>query len=121
MAAHLSTTKLRAIRDLLIEGRMTPPQIAIQVGVSDSAVYYQRRLLGIDGARPVTDVRPRKKGGPRHGSDSFIAPRPCFVGGCEGAATEGNFCAAHSAPAMAARATSGLSEQTRRKLTRGRA
>lgn len=119
---HLSPEKIRSVHGVLLLGIYPPKQIAEICDVSLAAVYYQRRVLGLDGARPPKDVVPRDRTRrelvPHNAIFNY---RLCFCNGCYEPAKDGKFCEQHSADATAARATAGMPEATRKKLTGARA
>lgn len=123
---HLSPAARAGVRQALKDGDLTVKEIAAAAGCGETAVRYQRDLMVMAGelkrdflpaARDYE--RPRERGG--NAARVYIIPQVCIVGGCQDRRTNGPHCDDHQTAAQIARATAGMSEATRRKLTGGRA
>jgi hypothetical protein len=127
---HLSPAARAMVHQLLRDGGKSYTQIAAACGCSRSAVIYQRGLLIEAGQlRPdllppqrVYVCPPERSSAPRrnHNAAQYGAPI-CIVGGCDKRRKGGQHCEDHQPSVQIARATAGMSEATRRKLTGGRA
>ncbi len=110
---HLPPDKVRAVHEVLSLGIYPPNEVAGICGVSIGAVYYQRKVLGLDAKRPAKFADTEARLVPHNTVYNY---RLCFCSGCYKPAKDGKFCEDHSAPAMTQRVTAGMSEATRRKL-----
>jgi hypothetical protein len=137
MTNHHMTPGTKALVHHLLKCGHTPQDIAERVGCSVPAARYQQNLLIMAGEvapAPCLPPRPREHKPcarqPRGKREAGPGPRDdayhyhaliCIVGGCTARRTIGVHCDRHQPGEQIARATAGLSEATRRKLTGGRA
>jgi hypothetical protein len=130
MSRLLSKEKRDEVIALLLQG-LTPHQIAPVAKVTKGVGYYLREKLYAEGRlrrkAPAPGLQRQNAGSrvrpSRAGQDSApgFGVALCLVDGCHTRARIGNFCEVHETANMIARATAGMSEATRKKLTGGRA